>query len=901
MRQSILPYLWTDSYLRRNYTPGELLQNFMVSPQRVARIYNCTLRDALYVFKNRRSLTEIMAYVSPSTLLGIYPFSELAREVLRLKDENIHANRTLTAEQALFLLAPQCRYLEPEGVYSLIGDGFLTVEQALALTWVQFRNLGSESIRALIAGGFLTVEQALALTSHQRRNLEPESIRALIANHTLTLEQALALTSHQRRNLGSESIRALIANHTLTWEQALALTSHQRSNLESASIRALIAGRALTLNRALAVTGDQRRKLESESIRALIAGGFLTGEQALALTWVQCMNLRAKNISALIANHTLTMEQALALTWDQCTNLEYASIRALIANHTLTLDRALALTSDQCMNLGAKHIRALIANHTLTLEQALALTSDQCMKLGAKHISALLANHTLTLEQVLALTGDQRNILEYPRIHALIANHTLTLEQVLALTGDQRLNLEYSSISALIANHTLTLEQAIALTSHQRLNLECPRIRALIANHTLTGEQALALTWDQCRNLESESIRALIANRTLTGEQALALTPDQRSNLESESIRALIAGRVLTLERGLNLTYTERSALSDKDTVTRLIDGDLRIDDILLAPALHRTPALRRARVINDSQSTHNASVHATVSQSASRLAARYQQKICEQGLGNIISKLKEHIDQLDDTTLKHVAAKRCVSRISMPSYNFVDFRSRVPTRVLLALAFLAICDEDSREGTFEDAMLQLTEGLYEIQRGYNLSETGVDDGRERDRYICLAGTFNKLIEKLQSIHPDCEIQLITKMQASLKLPIVVKEEAMRYLRQLSNPNTIEAFQTFTQLISTIKRDVEFTAIWDDIKDNIAHRMFDEFGSLYRNKTDEEFTGPLEMSRLYIEMPDFSVFQACIQRSEGYRQYCSSLHEHRHDSPEAQREYDRHFGLVLRA
>ncbi len=805
MRQSILPYLWTDSYLRRNYTPGELLQNFRVSPQRVARIYNCTLRDALHVFKNRRSLREIIAYVSLSTLLEIYPSSELVSEILRLKDENIHANRTLTAEQAL------------------------------ALTWVQFRNLGSESIRALIAGGFLTVEQALALTWDQRRKLESESIRALIAGGFLTVEQALALTGNQRRKLESESIRALIAGGFLTVEQVLALT------------------------------GNQRRKLESESIRALIANRTLTWEQALALTPEQCRNLEYPSIRALIASDTITVEAVLALNPRQCMNLEYASIRALIANHTLTFEQAIALTSNQRNNLECPRIRALIANHALTLEQALALNLEQRMKLGAKNISAL------------------------------IANHTLTWEQALALTWGQCINLESESISALIANRTLTWEQALALTWDQRRNVESRNISALIANRTLTSEQALALTSNQRSNLESESIRDLIASHTLTFEQALALTSNQRINLESESIHAFITDRVLTLERGLNLTYTERSALSDEDTVTRLIAGELRIDDILLAPAL------RRARVINDSQSTYNASVYATVSQSASRLAARYQQKIREQGLENIISKLKEHIDQLDDTTLKHVAAKRCFSRISMPSYHFVDSRSQVPTRVLLALAFLAICDEDSREGTFEDAMLQLTEGLYEIQRGYNLSGTGVDDGWEIDRYICLAGTFNKLIEKLQSIHPDCEIQLITKGQASLKLPIVVKEEAMRYLRQLSNPNTIEAFQKFTQLISTIKRDVEFTAIWDDIKDNIAHRMFDEFGSLYRNKTDEEFIGLLEMSRLYIEMPDFSVFQACIQRSEGYRQYCSSLHEHRHDSPQAQREYDRHFGLVLRA
>ena len=51
------------------------------------------------------------------------------------------------------------------------------------------------------------------------------------------------------------------------------------------------------------------------------------------------------------------------------------------------------------------------------------------------------------------------------------------------------------------------------------------------------------------------------------------------------------------------------------------------------------------------------------------------------------------------------------------------------------------------------------------------LTESGIDQGG-LDVPICAAGTFNKFIEKLQGIHPDCQIQFVTRKTASFKLPM---------------------------------------------------------------------------------------------------------------------------------
>ena len=65
-------------------------------------------------------------------------------------------------------------------------------------------------------------------------------------------------------------------------------------------------------------------------------------------------------------------------------------------------------------------------------------------------------------------------------------------------------------------------------------------------------------------------------------------------------------------------------------------------------------------------------------------------------------------------------------------------------TLELLALSWLAVNDNGVRTGSFDDAKNQFIEGLYEIQRGYNLSEAGVDL-HGSDVFICSGGTFNKV------------------------------------------------------------------------------------------------------------------------------------------------------------
>ena len=72
-------------------------------------------------------------------------------------------------------------------------------------------------------------------------------------------------------------------------------------------------------------------------------------------------------------------------------------------------------------------------------------------------------------------------------------------------------------------------------------------------------------------------------------------------------------------------------------------------------------------------------------------------------------------------------------------------------------------------------------EGLYEIQRGYNFDKQGreKEGGTDEDKFICAAGTFNKIIEKLDGLHPDVKVLVITWNGLNAKLPKVIEEKAL--------------------------------------------------------------------------------------------------------------------------
>ncbi|MDF2939481.1 MAG: uncharacterized protein K0R66_123 [Gammaproteobacteria bacterium] len=248
---------------------------------------------------------------------------------------------------------------------------------------------------------------------------------------------------------------------------------------------------------------------------------------------------------------------------------------------------------------------------------------------------------------------------------------------------------------------------------------------------------------------------------------------------------------------------------------------------------------------MNYAQSTHARSVHQSVSLSAQKLFERYKDAIDTKAkLDSILESLITWSEAVEDHTN---TVKSCINRITEFGYTFEDRTSQISMRQLLALIWKALHDDANRHGSLEDALDQFKKGMYQIQRGYNLDEHGNDDGSE-DRPICVAGTFNKIIEQLQGIHPDVEIKFITIQTATLKLPKLIKEQAKQFLQALSLSNPDQ----FNELCIKIKAE-NLEAIWEKIKPKVCDAMFEEFSCLFNSKEDIGFKGLIEAGQ-YCEL-----------------------------------------------
>lgn len=342
----------------------------------------------------------------------------------------------------------------------------------------------------------------------------------------------------------------------------------------------------------------------------------------------------------------------------------------------------------------------------------------------------------------------------------------------------------------------------------------------LLQNHIFTQEHvSLVMEHDQYNNL-AFVIGNLDAAQILTQENLNALLLPAHQELLSQAVRGNVWSRIPNhllnqnnFRSLLRATHDANSQIALNQTVTEILFAQQT--HFYWLSSRHNASDLLRAILLNrlnPFQSTHTASVHKSVSESAAQLMQVYGQGL---DLEKLILELTTYVEGLDDSA-KHQAAKRGIKRLADFAYVFEDQVSGVSTRQLLALSWMAIHDDAKRQGSVQDAKAMFIEGLYEIQRGYNIDVQGCDDG-EDDKPICTAGTFNKLLEKLQGIHPDVHVLYITKQGASNKLPIVVKGQLLAYLKTAS-AEVLETFQKAQEISEEL---------WTEIRANIKAELND--------------------------------------------------------------------------
>ncbi|WP_218814700.1 hypothetical protein [Rickettsiella endosymbiont of Dermanyssus gallinae] len=786
-----------------------------------------------------------------------------------------------------------------------------------------------------LSSGVITLDQYLQIPSYKRESMQylfsPDG-RQAIAEGVITLEQYLQIPLDERKSmqyLFSPDGRQAVADGVITLEQYLQTPLDfwdQRKSMQylfSPDGRQAIADGVITLEQYLQIPWNERKNVITELqdycfsyMRQAIANGIITFEQYIQIPNRYSMKyLFSPNVQQAVADGIITFERYLQIPSDERYSMAYLFSpdgRQALADGIITLKRYLQIPSDERKNieyLFSADGRQAIVDGVITLERYLQIPSNERKNMGYLSSSdgrQAVADGIITLERYLQIPSNERESMKYlfsPNGRQAVADGIITLERYLQIPSNERESIEYlfsPNGRQAIADGAITIEQYLQIPRHgyKRQNvmiaLNVPYMRQAFADGIITLEQYLQPRCDERQNvifaLQDPGVQQAIADGVITLARYLQIPwyEHQRAMiaLQDPDVRQAIADGVISLERYLQIPSNERknamTALLDPHMRQRIINGQIAIENIIgTDPARHYADVVAFAAPnINNTQSTHTTSVHQSVSESATRLANLYKSRINGACLESTIGKAQTYINNLPDDSEKNTAAKRGFLRIVAPDYTFTDPKSQISIKQLLALVYLAIHDDENRTSSLEDAETQFVEALYEIQREYNLSKSGIDLGGQEDQYTCSAGAFNKFIEKLVGIHPECRVLFITRETASFKLPIVVREEAMRYLTTFANLNTAEALSSFTHLITQVKKDgVE--VIWEHIRNNIATRMFDEFGRLYRNRADPDFTALIEAGK-YEELKDLNTFQEQIQK--GY------LSKHKADGAESQKE-----------
>ncbi|ALA25648.1 hypothetical protein AVI51_06025 [Piscirickettsia salmonis] len=647
----------------------------------------------------------------------------------------------------------------------------------------------------------------------------------------------------------------------------------------------LIKDGQITFEQALEFTYDQQSVCESDAIRALIQQGILSFDLSLKLTGCQQRNLEAPVIAELLRSKDqrcrLTLEQALALDSVQRDNIKSKTVRALLQEGILpSIEKALSLTEEQRRSLVRPTVGKLLRSKDhflhLTLEQALNIKSEQELTLASKDIRQLIQDRQITLEQALAFTSEQQRSCESGVIRALVQEGILSFDLSLKLTGCQQRNLEEPRVAELLRSKDehcrLTLDQALRLMSWHKEFLQSKLTFKLIKDKKLTMEQALTLSYNQKCGLDLGVIYTLFRDGHLSFDQIVRMTDHQRWSLQIRGVDSLIARQIISAERYFSLDNTQRQALQDEGMIRRILRNEIAINDVIGVSGRNR----RNARNLNGVQSTHVASVHQSISESASALIGLYGKSLEGKGLILTLDQIKNYVNGLG-YDIKSKAARSTLLKLILENNPFIDQVSGVSTKEVLALAWLAIHDDSKRLGALDDAKARFVEALYEIQRGYNIGSDGKDSGG-KDKPICAAGSFNKIVAKLQGVHPSCEIMHVTPAVAALKLLVVVREEAVRYImsRPLETKQDLVDFVTLLKNVDEekIKSDKgSVSIIYGDIKNSIAERMLGEFGRfLYPGgKNNLSFQGLID-SGSDVDVPDINVLQK-ITDSAAYQKY----------------------------
>ncbi len=525
------------------------------------------------------------------------------------------------------------------------------------------------------------------------------------------------------------------------------------------------------------------------------------------------------------------------------------------------------------------------------IKQQIANSPNSCLR--NPDICNLLLNNHITTGEYTRLGFHALYALEKESVRQLIINRHVTIEQLITL-GEPLIALgipltyylRLENLVQLIHDGHITMDQLYVIFIRPGRNMRLTNLaecgyRLFTGGH-ITIAQYNELDNDAADALGSFHVCELFINGLITFEQYAALNKHAYQSLapvyQSAGVCPLIINGRMTIEQLARINnHGLEYAITQDGTLQRIMAGELDVEDIV-GPVIQ--PLIRRG-VVNDNQSTHASSVHRSASKSAIKLLERYKNQI--QGIEAIhvvLDLLTQDILSNTNTVMEIYnrrerdcvpSSKTCIQRLAASEY--IDHTSKISTRQLLALAYLAIKDKRVLLcDTAADAFESLVRGLYEIERGYNIENVSKDNEGTPSGHICPPGTFNKIIEKLVGVHPDCDIIFVNGETVTLKIKVTVLANIAKYIA--TNDGWLDNFSSLED--GKVFADDDWIGIWDSIKDSVER----DINAYY---DDEKEDANSNISQLIVDNINAYTVSYCPLDAQDMAQINRFISEHKHE------------------
>lgn len=421
--------------------------------------------------------------------------------------------------------------------------------------------------------------------------------------------------------------------------------------------------------------------------------------------------------------------------------------------------------------------------------------------------------------------------------------------------------LEDVNVRDLLTQEKITFDQLNQVNYEVKRALRNDNIKALFIDNHISFYELNLCDHIVLEALNNQHIRTMFINSHLNLEQIRMCEYHVIRALDNLDVRNQLINNGMTWYNFIRGIHRERANnLVNENPILREVFGNRNPGD--RANNLNENPLLRAVRTNNLDLNTHQTSVHESASDSAIALAERYDLNHPENLVINRIDVLTNEINSfnLNERITNHIheAAKRGLNRLR--NSDFTDPKSNITIPKLIALTHIAANDkkEQHSQDTYNDYLEAIIFALYESQRLNNFMGN-VDRLDTNDSKICDSGTFNKIIEKMVSILPDCQIIVINFDIIAYKANQIVKNIITQFFDErtaLNLPNEAElmvlendhldTYINYLQDIINIHANHDSNPLCNALKDKLIQgtqsQLNNEFGSHLNRILGEMFT-----------------------------------------------------------